>query len=439
MRDVGPLLLLHAIIMILDVSSNSPAYILNSHSQLISSTSLKWVRSSGGRRPLNSVISGFVNDTSLFICRHILGGSRYEPGILTWEACLGIQNTKIPSKNTIYEVLVNFDGASRLEWANWTHHKDARLPIGAVSISGKELFAARSHDKDFGTLYFKDSLGIAAYITTMRNSYLQIGQVLVEHEALYFEIRNFRRGVIRSVHRDHVVLPVPIHVVIDKDSDEDLIYDYEAPNYLYFGSSGHGIPKGAPIQMYLQKSQNNSRESFNWGSPLNLTKKHKLHLSYKVPPYTKVRVDVKAIKTVRKYDFSATVIAHFRDGAIMMRGIRGVYKHVKFLHFKAIFGQPSPLEMNSSMTTKIKGFQPSQFLKVTTPKSSFDILIVSSSSSNPYLLNEKIFTKPRGTFKAESQFDEPAITNGMTNESSAIGIQRLNIYFLTYLYVFLFI
>ena len=59
-----------------------------------------------------------------------------------------------------------------------------------------------------------------------------------------------------------------------------------------------------------------------------------------MPPNSRTMVHIKAIRVERRIDYFATLASHYKDGAVLMRPIKGVYVHVTHEHLRPVWGLP---------------------------------------------------------------------------------------------------
>ena len=77
-----------------------------------------------------------------------------------------------------------------------------------------------------------------------------------------------------------------------------------------------------------------------WGLAQSLHKIQRLRLAYDMPPNSRTKVHIKAIRVERRIDYFATLASHYKDGAVLMRPIKGVYVHVTHEHLRPVFEEP---------------------------------------------------------------------------------------------------
>ena len=77
-----------------------------------------------------------------------------------------------------------------------------------------------------------------------------------------------------------------------------------------------------------------------WGLTQSIRKIQRLRLAYDMPPNSRTKVHIKAIRVERRIDYFATLASHYKDGAVLMRPIKGVYVHVTHEHLRPVFDDP---------------------------------------------------------------------------------------------------
>ena len=78
-----------------------------------------------------------------------------------------------------------------------------------------------------------------------------------------------------------------------------------------------------------------------WGLSENIRKIQRLRLAYDMPPNSRTKVHIKAIRVERRIDYFATLASHYKDGAVLMRPIKGVYVHITHEHLRPVFEEPT--------------------------------------------------------------------------------------------------
>ena len=140
--------------------------------------------------------------------------------------------------------------------------------------------------------------------------FFAIGQLLVEHEPTRYELVSFKPDRLRSIRSSEVTLD---RSLILHDVQNSLLVNYTHQNELYFGR-GHNIPTGSLVTLVYA---NGTKIPFQWG------------ISKKLPELTQMRLGrselarIVATKIERQWDYFATLSAHYRDGAILMRPVKG--------------------------------------------------------------------------------------------------------------------
>ncbi len=169
-----------------------------------------------------------------------------------------------------YQVLVNVDTSARLEWTPW--HQFTHLPKGAV-YTDQDVVVARAWVPvrragegqggrlvlTPGGLYLQRQYGllmVAAEAGTHEQQRHTKGQVLVEREAVGYEMTDFFRG--RQTAEAQIDVNVPDqHIIIRKDEGgkggrnrtaTGQMFNVSFSRRFYFGK-GHNIPTGGHVQV----------------------------------------------------------------------------------------------------------------------------------------------------------------------------------------------
>jgi hypothetical protein len=305
-----------------------------------------------GERPPNAVIGGTNSTESLFVCRSPGGGGDISrAGQLSWQGCAAVMGATTQVYKH-YQVLVNVDGSARLEWQDWKQF--TALPQGAVNVANdvyvaREVANAALHNY-LGGLYLQEQYGLIVLPPTGRK--LTIGQLLVEHEPVMYELVSFKPDRLRSVQSTDVTLDPPIVLAKAPSSYVGMVVNYTHWDELYFGR-GHNIPTGSSVVLHFS---NGTRLHFKWGLPKREAKVTKMRVGggpHIVPPNSRVSANVIATRVERQWDYFATLSAHYRDGAILMRPVKGVFRQVTLHHLRPVYTIPAVLEEESPKTTSV--------------------------------------------------------------------------------------
>ena len=99
---------------------------------------------------------------------------------------------------------------------------------------------------------------------------------------------------------------------------------------LYFGR-GQNIATGSLVTLHWA---NGTKVDFHWGLPRPLPQVWK---SRRLSPDKTAYI--KATRLEKQWDYLATLSAHYRDGAILMRPIKGVFRQVTYEHLRPVYHQ----------------------------------------------------------------------------------------------------
>ena len=232
-------------------------------------------------------------------------------GQLSSKGCLTVLPGGSGSKLFLdYQVLVNEEGSARLEWKDWEQFQ--ALPPGSVNTASDIFVARQFANKDFkgqflGGLHLEEQYGLI--VVPPKGRRLTSGQLLIEHLPIKFELVSFKPDRLRSVHRHEVELEGLV--------EGQRVKNYSFWNELYFGR-GQNIATGSLVVLHLT---NGTKVNFHWGIPQRLPQIWRTRLSLK-PGQKAV---VKATRLEKQWDYYATLSAHYRDGAILMRPIKASF------------------------------------------------------------------------------------------------------------------
>ena len=219
--------------------------------------------------------------------------------------------------------MVNEEGSARLEWVDWQQFQ--ALPVGTVNTAN-EIYVAREFTNEIrhnsiGGLHLAEQYGLILVPPGGRR--LTSGQLLMEHQPIKYELLSFKPDRLRQVHSKEVKL---------KENFFGGQQNYTFVNELYFGR-GQNIATGSLVTLHWG---NGTKVNFHWGIACTLPQKWKPRWNFNRQASPAV---VQATRVEKQWDYFATVSAHYRDGAILMRPIKGVFRQVTYEHLRAIYNQ----------------------------------------------------------------------------------------------------
>jgi hypothetical protein len=166
-----------------------------------------------------------------------------------------------------------------------------------------------------GGLYQEEQYGLIVVDAAINQKKRRSGTVLVEHEPIRFEITEFVQGRLRSEEKAEVAMQDVV------DSSEQLVFNLTFDRTVYFGR-GHSVPTGSPVTLIFS---NGTRMDFDWGVKKRVPEWRMLRMM--TADYATERgITVVGTKVRQRLEFSASMMTHFEDGAILARPIRGVYQ-----------------------------------------------------------------------------------------------------------------
>ncbi len=211
---------------------------------------------------------------------------------------------------TKYQVLVNEEGSARLEWMEWRQF--SALKQGSVSAA-KDIFVARQEPNAvwhnfLGGLHLHQQYGLIVVPPMGRP--LTVGQVLVEHLPVKYELAAFKADRLRSVKTMDVILDEPIEPVAGPGGTNYTLWEE-----LYLGR-GLNIATGSRVTLFF----NASKVQLQWGLPSKKSRIVRLRVPEGAPS------QVMATRVEQQWDYFATLSAFYKDGAILMRPVKGVFR-----------------------------------------------------------------------------------------------------------------
>ncbi len=312
---------------------------------------------------MHAVVGGTNGSESMFVCRSPGGGGDLSrAGQLSWDGCSVAESGSTKVYKT-YQVLVNVDGSARLEWKDWRQFE--ALPQGAINVAN-DVYVAREIANAamfnyVGGLYLQEQYGLiilppqgrrltigkilrlsTRMILTPKPNQIP-GQLLVEHDPVRYELVSFKPDRLRSVQSTDVTLKDPI-VLTNRNPTRESVESGIKVNYthddeVYFGR-GHNIPTGSSVLLHFT---NGTRMSFRWGIPKKHPVTTRMRLGggqFSLPPKSKSEAHVMATRVERRWDYFATLSAHYEDGAILMRPVKGVFRQITFHHLRPVYTTP---------------------------------------------------------------------------------------------------
>lgn len=140
----------------------------------------------------------------------------------------------------------------------------------------------------------------------------------------------FKPDRLRSVKSSDVLLedPVPLTTA---ESSYSVNYTYWTE--LYFGR-GQNIATGSPVLLHMG---NGTKVPLQWGIPHRRAETSSVRLPNLNSTETEHSVQMLASRVERQWDYFATLSAYYRDGAILMRPIKGVFRQLSHENLRPIY------------------------------------------------------------------------------------------------------
>ena len=354
------LLLLLLLLPNISVGGDVPAHVQSEYGQLVTSSTLVWVRSGAGHAtPLGGVSSGTGQGV---ICRGYKQGVMVS-GATSHGRCQGGMSSRIIIL-TSYEVLTQVQAASRLEWR--TFERFSKVPQGAVAgVDGPEpVFVARRLEggimKTVHLEMGKKGTGfgrIAVYSEVEEMRMENECDLLVEVEPVRYEmsLHQFVKEVKRK--EEKKVLSSTSIFRFEEGTDniarmqKMLFYQYEKS--LYFGHI-RGTIRGLPGRVRLPSGEN---KVVVWGMMDMDKQRESIMVGYDMEKNSAVDVEIVADSVMEEQPFSGLLVSIFPDGSRREREVEGVMqsKYLDRIHpeYSKLYQIKQQVMDNPTQNTKV--------------------------------------------------------------------------------------
>ena len=305
------------------------AHVQSEYGQLVTSSTLKWVRSGAGYSiPLESVSSGTNKGV---MCRGFKQGVGVT-GVTSRGRCEGGLNGKKVSL-TSYEVLTQVQGASKLEWR--TFERFSKVPVGAVAgVEGADpVFIARilkegMMENAYLEMGKEGGFGrIAVYKEGEKVRVENICDLLVEMEPVRYELHlhPFDKKLRRE--KDRRVLDSTSIFRFDEGTANlarmQKMMFYQNEKSLYLGQIKGSI-RGLPA---LVKMPSGDTKVIVWGMVEKDKQRESIMVGYDMPKNSAIDVEVVADLLLDEQPYTGILIAFFPDGSQREREVEGVMQN----------------------------------------------------------------------------------------------------------------
>ncbi|XP_074113190.1 beta-pore-forming protein unzipped isoform X2 [Cotesia typhae] len=350
-------------------NGDNSVHIYSKLQQYVTSSTLNWLPVNHYDPSKEIVIGGFqrvpnvetngqdpmTKERAMFVCRVYHGG--------IWVAGSQIQGQNRCTVTLLgnfhsyerYELLENVENSARLSWIPWD--KFHKIPTGAVAAD--TMFVARhvvsaeddeeeeeakndsvspSYTHYIGTLDHKDKLGTITYVKANGETGSKSkGEVLVETEPLYYDLRSVKL----NLRRKHVIKNEPkilgeATIINSRDEPAKLA---EAFGYTYKYSSywgqGHAMIKALNTSIMLV---NGSRlPSIAWGMEEKSERSDLYTVEINLEPGTAVNVTLKANYMDMEVPYTGELNSHYEDGQQRSRDIVGMRREETMRDITPVF------------------------------------------------------------------------------------------------------
>lgn len=140
----------------------------------------------------------------------------------------------------------------------------------------------------------------------------------------------FKPDRLRSVKSNDVLLEDPVLLNTALDS---ISINYTYWTEFYFGR-GQNIATGSPVLLHMG---NGTKIPLQWGIPYRRAETSGVRLPSSSSENGEISVQMLASRVERQWDYFATLSAYYRDGAILMRPIKGVFRQLSHENLRPIY------------------------------------------------------------------------------------------------------
>ena len=324
----------HALLLLLlplhGEGGDVPAHVQSEYGQLVTSSTLTWVRSGAGHAtPLDGVSSGTGQGV---ICRGLRQGVMVSGATSHGRCQVGMSGRMVSI--TSYEVLTQVLAASRVEWR--TFHRFSTLPQGAVAgVDGAEpvFFGRRLERGMMKTVHLemgKKGTGfgrIAVYSDVEEMRVENECDLLVEVEPVRYELslHQFVKKVKKEEEKKVLASTSIFRFEEGADSiarmQKMIFYQYQKSLYL-----GHirGTIRGLPGRVRLPSGEN---KVVVWGMMDTDKQRESIMVGYDMEKNTAVDVTINADSVMEEQPFSGLLVSIFHDGSHREREVEGVMQN----------------------------------------------------------------------------------------------------------------
>ena len=311
-------------------SAGTPAHVQSIYGQLVTSSSLKWIRSGTGVPLPDSAVHSGTN--SGVVCRGRHHGTNVvgATGGLGGAFCkAGFANRLVPLRN--FEVLTQVPGAVKLIWKNFTRFSvPVHGCVAGVDGDNQPIYIARRLEASGDLVPAVVEIPVASYGTGLIKVYtdhsvedVEEGEVLVEVEPVRYRLHlhRFDQSPKESQKRQTLASSSIFRFLEGKKTtarmQKMLSYTYVASEYY---SHVAGTVKGLPVEIKLPSGEVKSRL---WGMRDTRKQTESIMVGFDMQQNSAVDVRVVCDSIKLEQPFSGTLVAVFPDGSERTRQVEG--------------------------------------------------------------------------------------------------------------------
>ena len=317
--------------MVLRGEASVPAHVQSQYGQLITSSTLSWLRSEVGVALAEGAVSSGTGDG--VICRGVVGGILVA-GFTSRSRCMVAGSSGQLITLTQYHVLHHLTSASKLRWV--TYDKYSPVPAGAVAgleTGDNVVFVGRRLDRGvMRTAWLEmgfSKIGgfggrIAVYSADEKVELVQQCDLLVEEEPVSYRLNIYQYVKKPKKTSQQISLATSSMFRFEEGLSSvarmtKMVY-YTYQKSLYFGHI-KGVIKGLPAKIKLPSGE---VRTVVWGQSELDKQSESVMVEFMMSRNTAVDIDVVAERVEEEQSWSGDLVSVFRDGSTRNRPVTGV-------------------------------------------------------------------------------------------------------------------
>ena len=356
------LALVSSIILITPCNSEAPAHVQSQYGQLVTSSTLTWVRSGLGQALPPGAVSSGTGDGVM--CRGHVNGV-LSPGYTSRSRCMVAGTAGKLIKMTQYFVLTHVASASKLKWISYERFN--AVPQGAVAgLEGDDnVFLGRVLDGGVMRTAFIEigsmktgSFGgqIAVYSVDDNVHLVSSCDILIEVEPVSYQLDIGPYDKKPKTETKTVVLASSSMFRFEEGQSKiarmTKMVSYKYEKSLYFGHI-KGVIKGLPTKIKMATGET---KSIIWGKTDTDKQTESIMVEYNMNKNTAVDTEIRADQVSEEQSWSGLLVAVFSDGSRRERLVTGVTLTTYLDMIQPVYSNPHNIKQqyaDTSLTTEL--------------------------------------------------------------------------------------